>query len=218
MPAGRRGAPGGQPPPARSRRSWGRRHRKRRPSRPLRGVDIAPIGPTLRRLGGVVARPDEIGGLLRDGQLTAVWCPAIRGGHGSARRRPPGRAALGRARRPRPWRSAAAGPAVRVDVGMAWSPAGRGPLAAAELADAIRPPSSSWSTRPAHPLVAGLIAGWCARTVAWCLPGVGAPGGPPERAEGRRAVASSRGGVTRSADGRSSTTRWSGDRAAIRCS
>lgn len=37
-------------------------------------VDIAPAGPLLRRTGGVVARPDEVAGLLRAGELAAVWC------------------------------------------------------------------------------------------------------------------------------------------------
>jgi hypothetical protein len=36
--------------------------------------DVAPAGPLLRRLGGVIARPDEVAGLLRAGELAAVWC------------------------------------------------------------------------------------------------------------------------------------------------
>jgi hypothetical protein len=39
-------------------------------------ADIAPVGPLLRRAGGVIARPDEVRGLLRAGQLVVVWCPA----------------------------------------------------------------------------------------------------------------------------------------------
>ena len=35
-------------------------------------TDIAPIGPLLRRFGGVVDRPDEIAGLLRAGQLVGL--------------------------------------------------------------------------------------------------------------------------------------------------
>jgi hypothetical protein len=35
--------------------------------------DVAPVGPLLRKLGGALARPDEIEGLLRDGHLVAVW-------------------------------------------------------------------------------------------------------------------------------------------------
>jgi 1-acyl-sn-glycerol-3-phosphate acyltransferase len=45
--------------------------------RPIRftGIpDIAPAGPVLRRLGGVLARHDEVAGLLRAGQLAAVSC------------------------------------------------------------------------------------------------------------------------------------------------
>lgn len=45
--------------------------------RPVRfaGVpDLAPLGPFLRRSGGVIARPDEIAGLLRAGEVAAVWC------------------------------------------------------------------------------------------------------------------------------------------------
>jgi 1-acyl-sn-glycerol-3-phosphate acyltransferase len=34
--------------------------------------DVAPVGPALRRLGGVLARPDEVAGLLRDGQVVGV--------------------------------------------------------------------------------------------------------------------------------------------------
>lgn len=34
--------------------------------------DVAPVGPALRRLGGVLARPDELAGLLRADHLVAV--------------------------------------------------------------------------------------------------------------------------------------------------
>jgi 1-acyl-sn-glycerol-3-phosphate acyltransferase len=34
--------------------------------------DVAPVGPALRRLGGVLARADEVAGLLRDGQVVGV--------------------------------------------------------------------------------------------------------------------------------------------------
>jgi hypothetical protein len=40
--------------------------------------DIAPVGPFLRKLGGVLERPDEVGGLLRDGQLVVVWLTPVR--------------------------------------------------------------------------------------------------------------------------------------------
>jgi hypothetical protein len=48
--------------------------------RPVRfaGIpDIAPIGPALRRVGGVLSRPDEVGGLLRAGHLVLVPCSAM---------------------------------------------------------------------------------------------------------------------------------------------
>jgi 1-acyl-sn-glycerol-3-phosphate acyltransferase len=34
--------------------------------------DVAPVGPVLRRLGGVLARPDEVAGLLREGHVVGV--------------------------------------------------------------------------------------------------------------------------------------------------
>jgi 1-acyl-sn-glycerol-3-phosphate acyltransferase len=114
--------------------------------RPVRftGIaDIAPVGPMLRRLGGVIARPDEVAGLLRAGELPAVWCqPRITTRH-----------RVGPA--PVPFLEAAltedapvlpvaviAPPfarRVRIEVG---PPVGgrrrKGPLAGAELADAVR--------------------------------------------------------------------------------
>jgi hypothetical protein len=35
--------------------------------------DVQPVGSVLRRLGGVLARPDEVGGLLRAGEVVAVF-------------------------------------------------------------------------------------------------------------------------------------------------
>jgi len=35
--------------------------------------DVAPLGPALRRLGGVLARPDEVAGLLRAGHVVGVF-------------------------------------------------------------------------------------------------------------------------------------------------
>jgi 1-acyl-sn-glycerol-3-phosphate acyltransferase len=35
--------------------------------------DVAPLGPALRRLGGVLSRPDEVAGLLRAGQAVGVF-------------------------------------------------------------------------------------------------------------------------------------------------
>jgi 1-acyl-sn-glycerol-3-phosphate acyltransferase len=36
--------------------------------------DIAPFGPALRRIGGVLSRPDEVAGLLRAGHVVALAC------------------------------------------------------------------------------------------------------------------------------------------------
>jgi 1-acyl-sn-glycerol-3-phosphate acyltransferase len=40
--------------------------------------DVAPVGPALRKLGGVLARPDEVEGLLRAGHVVGVWCAGER--------------------------------------------------------------------------------------------------------------------------------------------
>ncbi len=106
-------------------------------------VDIAPIGPTLRRLGGVVARPDEIGGLLRAGHIPAVWCqPRITTSHRVGPAPVPYLAAALDAGVPVLPVAVIAPPLarrVRVDVGPPLRvPRRPGPLAAAELADAIR--------------------------------------------------------------------------------
>ncbi len=105
--------------------------------------DVAPVGPLLRRLGGVLARPDEVAGLLRAGEVVGVLLDRDvrpRAHAGPSRRRCS----------PRPSRSAcrvvpvalvgrssavagasALGPAVA-------HPDGRGPLALAELAERAR--------------------------------------------------------------------------------
>jgi hypothetical protein len=106
-------------------------------------VDIAPIGPAMRRLGGVVARPDEIGGLLRAGHLPAVWCqPRITMSHRVGTAPVPYLAtALDAAAPVLPVGVIAAPLArrVRVEVGPPLRTSRRpGPLAVAELADAIR--------------------------------------------------------------------------------
>ena len=36
--------------------------------------DVAPLGPALRKIGGVLARADEVEGLLRAGHVVGVWC------------------------------------------------------------------------------------------------------------------------------------------------
>jgi 1-acyl-sn-glycerol-3-phosphate acyltransferase len=106
-------------------------------------VDIAPIGPILRRLGGVVARPDEIGGLLRAGHVPAVWCqPRITTSHRVGPAPVPYLAAALDAGVPVLPVAVIAPPLarrVRVDVGPPLRvPRRPGPLAAAELADSIR--------------------------------------------------------------------------------
>jgi hypothetical protein len=105
--------------------------------------DVAPIGPALRRLGGVLARPDEVGGLLRREQLVGI--------------------SLGSSRRHRqhagPAPAALLAPALATgadvfpvavtgrELGRRWNlvigppvehPAARGPLAAEELGDRAR--------------------------------------------------------------------------------
>ena len=105
--------------------------------------DVAPVGPALRRLGAVLARPDEIGGLLRSDHLVAVAL-------GSSRRR---RQLAG------PAPAALLAPALATgaevfpvavtgrEIGRRWRlvigppiepPTSRGPLAAEELGDRVR--------------------------------------------------------------------------------
>jgi hypothetical protein len=104
--------------------------------------DIAPVGPALRRMGAVLARADEVGGLLRADQVVAVSL-------GSSPRRHLAGAAPATLLAPalatgsqvfpvavtgrevgRRWRLAI-GPAIE-------HPVSRGPLAAEELADRVR--------------------------------------------------------------------------------
>ncbi len=43
--------------------------------------DIEPVATSLRRLGGVLERPDEVAGLLRAGEIVVLWCSVLlRGG------------------------------------------------------------------------------------------------------------------------------------------
>ncbi|MEJ7582952.1 MAG: hypothetical protein WKF43_02475 [Acidimicrobiales bacterium] len=60
--------------------------------RPVGLPDVAPVGPALRRLGGVLDRPDEVAGLLRAGQLVGV--PLRRELRIGSRAGPCGRASL----------------------------------------------------------------------------------------------------------------------------
>ena len=104
-------------------------------------ADIAPLGPALRRVGGVLARPDEVAGLLRDGQLPAVWCEARSSKRVGAAPEPFLAAAMATGAPVLP--VAVIAPPfvrrVRVEVGPPVEPRRRtGPLAVAELADAVR--------------------------------------------------------------------------------
>lgn len=101
--------------------------------------DVAPVGPALRRFGGVLDRTDEITGLLRAGQL--VGLPLTRDLRGRERA---GRLEVDRLEAA----IASASPVVPMalvghEIGRAWrliigrpiAPATKGPLAAAELAE-----------------------------------------------------------------------------------
>jgi len=105
--------------------------------------DVAPVGPALRRLGGVLARPDEIAGLLRAGEMVGVTL-----GASLLHRHHAGRV---RAELLAPALATGADivPVALIgrEVGRHWQlhvgpavehPTSRGPLAAAELADRVR--------------------------------------------------------------------------------
>lgn len=114
--------------------------------RPVRFVgipDVAPLGPALRRVGGALARPDEVRGLLRAGHVVLAACAPMP-------RRPQragvvpvdlvetamaeGVAVVPVAALGREW-----GRAWRVHAGAPLAPApGQGPLAVVEHADAVR--------------------------------------------------------------------------------
>lgn len=114
-----------------------------RPVRIAGAPDVLPVGPLLRRLGGVLARPDEVAGLLRAGEVVGVlldrsvtWS-AHAGGVPTALIAPAFElgvpvipAALIGHEVTRHWR-------VRIGEPVA-HPAGRGPLAMAELAERAR--------------------------------------------------------------------------------
>jgi hypothetical protein len=122
--------------------------------------DVAPIGPVLRRLGGVLHHPQEVAGLLRAGQVPAIPCRAewrLNGRVGRVDAELVGAAirtsapVIPVAVLASPWARHARveiGPAVRAK-------RRRGPLATAELADAARaavqrlvdeatPPGARW--------------------------------------------------------------------------
>ena len=104
--------------------------------------DVAPVGPVLRRLGGVLARPDEVAGLLRAGEMVGLTLGrSVRRHHAGAVRADlvaPALAtgadvvpvALVGRELGRRWRLVV-GPAIE-------RPTGRGPSAAVDLADRVR--------------------------------------------------------------------------------
>jgi hypothetical protein len=123
--------------------SRGIRHATGRYVRVTGAPDIAPVGPALRRLGAVLARPDEVGGLLRADQLVAVGLGT------SLRHRQLAGAAPAALLAPALVTGAEVLPVAVLgrEVGRRWrlvigppveSPTTRGPLAAAELADRVR--------------------------------------------------------------------------------
>jgi hypothetical protein len=105
--------------------------------------DVAPLATLLGRVGGIGGRPEDVGGLLRAGEVALVWCGVrVRGG-GRVGRLPPDLAS--------PALEAAApvvpvaihgnrfGRLLRVEVGEAVEVRRtKGPLAAVELAEAAR--------------------------------------------------------------------------------
>ncbi len=105
--------------------------------------DVAPVGPLLRRLGGVLDRTDEIAGLLRAGQLVGLPLARelrSRGCAGSLEVSRIGAAiATGAPVVPVALVGREVGRAWRIVVGQPVDPVTRGgPLAAAELAEATR--------------------------------------------------------------------------------
>jgi hypothetical protein len=123
-------------------------------------ADVAPLGVVLRRLGGVVRHPQEVAGLLRDGHVPAVPCRPEWRLDGGVGRVPAELVApaidadadvIPVAVLVTPWQRRA-----RVEVGAPLRRRRRrGPLAAAELADAARaavqrlvdeatPPGARW--------------------------------------------------------------------------
>jgi hypothetical protein len=105
--------------------------------------DIAPVGPILRRLGGVLARPDEIAGVLRAGEMVGLTL-----GH-SIRHRHHAGAVRADLLAPALTTGADIVPVALIgrEIGRTWQlvvgpaiehPTSRGPLAAAELAERVR--------------------------------------------------------------------------------
>ncbi len=104
--------------------------------------DVAPVGPVLRRFGGVLDRADEIAGLLRAGQLVGVPMARSLRGRGQAGalevERLEAAIATGSPVVPVAVLGREAGRSWRLVLGDAVSPGAGGPLDAAELADTTR--------------------------------------------------------------------------------
>ena len=106
--------------------------------------DIEPAATVLRRLGGVLERPDEVAGLLRAGEVVVVWCSVLlRGGARVGHVRPEllePAVEVACPVLPVAIHGSRFGRSLRVDVGPALSRRRRraGPLAAVDLADDAR--------------------------------------------------------------------------------
>lgn len=105
--------------------------------------DLAPFGPALRRIGGVIARPDEVAGLLRGGHVVALFCPSALRQPEHVGKVPPELLTpaldTGAPVLPVAAMSSALSRKARVEIGEAVARRGvRGPLAAVELAEAAR--------------------------------------------------------------------------------
>ncbi|MCB0977136.1 MAG: hypothetical protein KDB02_06715 [Acidimicrobiales bacterium] len=104
-------------------------------------VDLAPVGPFLRRFGAVVDRPDEIAGLLRAGQLVGLpMSRSVRATVGDLQTdRIEAAITTGRPVVPVAMLGREAGRRWRVVVGNPLTPKRRGgPLAAVTLTEAVR--------------------------------------------------------------------------------
>ena len=121
----------------------GVRHATGRYVRAAGAPDLAPIGPALRRMGAVLARPDELAGLLRADHMVAV------GLHATVRRRHHAGAPPAELLAPALATGAPVFPVAVTgrELGRRWClvvgpsidrPATRGPLAVEELADRAR--------------------------------------------------------------------------------
>lgn len=121
----------------------GLRHATGRYVRAAGAPDVAPVGPALRRMGAVLARPDELAGLLRADQLVAVGLrPSPRRRHHAGEPPAPLLApalATGAPVYPVAVTGREIGRRWRLVVGPSIErPTARGPLAVEELADRVR--------------------------------------------------------------------------------